>query len=499
MFAPYSLRASICSCLLLFVALPTTRYVGQEAFAQDFEVISIGEEYHQPTIPPKATRAERREIRAKISAARSLLKSDARMAHGGLEGSSDFNEERVGNYFRRYLFAQMTQTDDQSLAQLGELRQMFVRDFLSAKVIGDQRQFVIEYSLTEFSQIAKGNFHPAVRLNAVLLIGQINQTEPTRTQSPKPSTEAIQFLIAMMQDESLPVYLKVGAMTGLHRNTLFDSKHSPPQIPGGLREQLASLSASIIAGKFGGQSEWKNEPNYCLRRRATQMLGHLRASQFSEQLIATFSDPNEKQWVRFDAMMSIGEMNLDPKTTDSAIEEVTEYTASVLRKEAFLIQDEIAELLSINLLYGDVNLLEKGVARKDRLEGKKGEMLDGLGSNEGFNESAEARKPKIDLPVYRLNASRRHIQAVSSSARQVLNKLNSLPNFEKSELAAEVSSELEMLIAEANVGLTDLSKGQTVTGDKTKAIADQLSELFAATAEKLECKCRESGSVSWAE
>ena len=203
-------------------------------------------------------------------------------------------------------------------------------------------------------------------------------------------------------------------------------------------------------------------------------------------------------------MLALKEMTLPPAASDQAVKSLTKFVASMLKTEAAGLEEGLVELVSINLLFGDQNLLQTGVAKKDKLAGKRGSAM-GPGMNTGQNNQDEELEPKIDLPVYRLNLVRRRVQAVATTAKEVLEEL-AVAATDKTK-ANDAIAELSDLISGANVGLKDLAaEDEDKKDDKDllnddepkgppKAIADKMKEMFLAAASNLESAVADKPAV----
>ena len=63
-------------------------------------------------------------------------------------------------------------------------------------------------------KLAAGNYHPAVRVNAMLMIGDLNRVE----QPPTPLPEALTVMIAAVQSDQLSDAVRATAMVGIKRH-----------------------------------------------------------------------------------------------------------------------------------------------------------------------------------------------------------------------------------------------------------------------------------------
>jgi hypothetical protein len=154
-------------------------------------------------------------------AAKGLRLKAAQFAKTRAGNSADLN-----NYITTYALPKMTDSRPQGLSELSKLRYELFRDFVLAAEPGVQK-LLTELLMTEMQKIAGnsgGQFHPSVRYNAVLIIGQLDSTyADDRTQRPAvPLPAANQLLTNLVKqgvaDGKVPAHLVVGALVGLERH-----------------------------------------------------------------------------------------------------------------------------------------------------------------------------------------------------------------------------------------------------------------------------------------
>ncbi|MFO0263316.1 MAG: hypothetical protein ACK53V_16950, partial [Planctomycetota bacterium] len=176
--------------------------------AQNYETLTVSERYLVPVLTGRETVAERSALQPKVIQAKQNISDDA----GAIQDCLKSNSARPDNFdrfFQEYLFAEMTQTSDANLSSLGAKRADFLRRYLSPESNGANRTYLIEEQmLPTMKRIAEGNFHPAVRLNAVLMIGIANTSEGNSlaNESPAPNPACVKYLIGMLKQDQLPLY-----------------------------------------------------------------------------------------------------------------------------------------------------------------------------------------------------------------------------------------------------------------------------------------------------
>jgi hypothetical protein len=142
-------------------------------------------------------------------------------------------------------------------------------------------------------------------------------------------------------------------------------------------------------------------------------------------------------------------------------------------------------------------LLKSGTAKAedDREIGTGVGIGDDQGNNRN-NEGTKELKPKIDLPVYRTNDSRRRIQGLAFSALEVINRLDEKVSNQRETAHEDIVAILNQLLADANVGLTDLAVEKKAVKDMSeeekeeavKSLADRMGELYTKSAQNLIAK-----------
>lgn len=496
--------------LALFLALTSTALNFTSAQDSTYESDEVLTKYIEVEVPPpdEIGREERAALRKQNSEAKRTRAADKNTATDSIEGT--FNQASVKPYLDGYILAQMTQTDDETLSKLGSLRNSFLKDYVQDAPSGNREQLLNTVIIPFAQKVTGGNYHPAVKLNAVLLIGMINGSDPSRGIAAQPSSTSVNYLIGVMNDENAPEFLKVGAMSGLHRVTQFDSVANPSRIDSGTRGQIGTMAFDITKKAYAGQAQWKAETSYWLRRRSIQMLGFLKdpgaGNDRANTLFDIVTDSTEKLWIRFDAMMALRQMNLTLDNADKLMEISTLFLVDALRLEARKLEIDLNELVAINLLYGSVDLLGSeaaggggrgggGRAPGGRGGGGRGGGGRGGGGRGGGGGDAGANRgrgtePIIDLPIYRTNDARRYAQGLAANVVDILTGLETRVSGEKDELRKDLLKDLNKFIEDANVGLIDRANPpEPVVPTKNappKGIADQMIEMFNGSAKQLE-------------
>jgi hypothetical protein len=259
-------------------------------------------------------------------------------------------------------------------------------------------------------------------------------------------------LKAIWSDNNAPPYVRVAAISGIRR---FAEISRWGRNAEALGRELQPQLIEIVNGKFAGQGQWPPEMDYWLKRRATQILGY-----FGEgpELVAAASNvmkgeiaivTRDNFWLRFDGLQALGNLKfdkLDRAAITSLIDDVIAFTAFAMEREAQWVQDQVADLVYINILYRDNDLESKdsmraGPSGRERTPGARmggpgasggeggfggedgggpprggGNPREGSGFG-GGTEGSMAKTEHVELPVFKLNESRNRIKAVLLTAK----------------------------------------------------------------------------------
>lgn len=142
-------------------------------------------------------------------------------------GEFQTNREKIDEYFNKYYFLKMSQYSPDNLAELGSMRENLFKLFLRNNTsIEPAQEHLTGLVLNAMRTFARGTYHPAVRYNAVLVLGLLDQQYASGNQPPVPLPAAAEELLALLESEQLndvavPYALKVGALIGLERHARF--------------------------------------------------------------------------------------------------------------------------------------------------------------------------------------------------------------------------------------------------------------------------------------
>jgi hypothetical protein len=126
--------------------------------------------------------------------------------------------KQLDDYFMGRVFPAMTDVDPVALGQLGEKRKDLFGRFINQTKSQATRDHLNANTLKAMGAIAKGQYHPAVRYNAALIIGQLD-AQPGAKSLPA----ATELLLTFLENEQfnnvpVPTAVKVAALVSLQRH-----------------------------------------------------------------------------------------------------------------------------------------------------------------------------------------------------------------------------------------------------------------------------------------
>ena len=230
-------------------------------------------------IPP--VYKERKELNARRSKARSMIL-----------GSAPLDEAALNEYYGQYQFPSWTLTDEEHLGALAKDRERFMT-FDLGKSPGPVHDKLVELAFTRMSQFARDqDLHPAVRYNAVLILGGLNQREAdsiNRT-NPEPLPKAYPTLEALFLNDDESDAVRVAAMLGVLRHLEWDDfRVATPKLPADKKAAIAQqlIALAEMSEPPGGRSL---EGHTWMRRRALEGLMFVSQAGPSREIADVFAN-----------------------------------------------------------------------------------------------------------------------------------------------------------------------------------------------------------------
>lgn len=417
-------RLSVFTLLFSFVL----GHVGiSQAQDQAYKTLPLDSRYDIPDLRDyRPDDPELVKVRAEISQKRSTLNGMLGRLKSVLEDRGGMTPQEVNTFLRDYYFASMTQTTPRKLGEYGNLRNEFFRALATAR--GPQRLQILTFTLDTMKEIASDNFHPAARVNALIIIGKLDSqrgTSGSNAQAPIPFAPALDFLLGMVERDDTADYLKTAAMSGIMRHAELRPLGSRNELEPGLRNRISALSLKLLQT---GANQDSNAGQYWLRRQAAQAMGNLRdagnGSANAKELLNILRNRDEKIMLRIDAIEAISKMsNLDPSSLDifEIVLAISDFVVEAAKADANYLDEtyrQIAEVAS----FLDNEDVKTGSARKTK--SKKDAGLSGpAGTGDerpGAGQQMSAEDNPEVVPVFRRQAVLQRVKTIIYYAGQIL-------------------------------------------------------------------------------
>jgi len=169
--------------------------------------------------PPKMNLKASKTLRTKMDAA---MRNAATFAE-------PTGKKSIDDYFNTYYFPRMTQYSPSDLANLGKAREALFKRYLRSATVPAAKAHLTKTTLNVMRKIARDNYHPAVRYNATLILGMLDQKYAGSGANSTPpvalpaGTNELLELLEKKDFNGVPVHpsVKVGALEGLERHLRF--------------------------------------------------------------------------------------------------------------------------------------------------------------------------------------------------------------------------------------------------------------------------------------
>ena len=469
-----SMAMAICAAAL--VGLPgSSNCMAQEAAT--YKVIPTNAKFRDVStegLKGDAARAARKsngEARTARNEARAATKN----------GIKSGNMAPVKDYFNGYIFPRMTQPEE--LESSGALRDSFFRTYMKSDLSEANRKRVIaDVIMPAMKAIAVGkDYSPAARLNAVAMIGRLDdssmQRNGTRVTPPKPSTLAFGFLSGLLNDATVPAWLKAASVQSLIRHLSIDAAVNRRFLNADQRNVLETFAINTLDDKAPGQDQWKPDLNYWLKRRAVQLLGAIgrpgQGGVVLERLIKAASDDQQTVWLQLDAVKSLRAIDysgVDTALVSKVMLTVTEFLQRQLTAQASSIDKQLKELIYKNILYNDVDFeangsfYERNVAKSSGMGmgmmGRSDMEMDMMGMG-GTGTKLVEPAILVELPTYQLNLIRRRMKIFAFTANDVLNSsknITAAASPKDKQLQLAIKQFTNKFMKDSSIGVIDASK-----------------------------------------
>jgi hypothetical protein len=257
-------------------------------------------------------------------------------------------EQFFDTYYSRYSIGRWTVPGNYAL--LPGFRKELRNDLQLAKV-GDAHTRLNDMIFGAMSKIAVANYHPVVRVNAMLMIGDLNSEDPAKpTDLPVPYHQAIPVLLQTVDEPQQLDAVKAAALVGLLR-------HARLGIRDEARDQV--MTSMLNLAKSTGAPGRSVDGHAWLRSQAIEILEVLKsvgpANSVASALTQIAGDQAAPMMVRRAAARAIGRLNFqiavsfNASATASALARFTIAAAEAARAEAEQHKDTACRRLKSNV------------------------------------------------------------------------------------------------------------------------------------------------------
>ncbi len=225
-------------------------------------------------------------------------------------------EERFEAYYRRHFLPRWTQPAN--LASLPALRRELRNNLLSGRT-GPPHTRLNAIVLDYMGKMASANVHPAARVNAMLMVGELNEVEPVRAgDAPTALTAALPVLLGAVEDNEQIDPVKVAALVGVVRHAQF-GRLTPEST------QAIQRSMVRLAGSPGAPAR-SADGHAWMRAQAVKALGLLgsvgEAGAVPRLLMTLITDEQLDMLVRCQAANALGQLNYSGAAGLNAMEAI---------------------------------------------------------------------------------------------------------------------------------------------------------------------------------
>ena len=353
-------------------------------------------------------------------------------------------------------------------------------------------------------QIANDTFHPAARVNALIIIGKLDSRRGDGTAGGRaavPYSPAMDFLLDTVENGDTPQHLKIAAMVGILRHAKLQPLGSRNALDASTRNRLSNLARTLIQPPAEGAS--KKDGSYWLRRQGVQLIGNMRdAGNNGEnaKAVAKFvADPDEHLWLRVDALDALANMqNLtaDQVNPVDLSKSVGRFVATQSREDATFIEDSIRSIFEVAKFLDNEDPIS-GDANDD--DGDENEIGVGGLFDDKQNSGAKNDEDSVPevLPVFRRQLVRSRIKTVVFHALEVLKGSQGLveqvkqvagPDSDEAKYADALLKKLNSMMEETNIVDTRArrKRGREEQEQDDRSRAEKLRDVLVQSADSIE-------------
>jgi hypothetical protein len=173
-------------------------------------------------------------------------------------------------YYKLYIFARWSLPENRTM--LTAFRKELHNNLRSTGTGGRPREvhdYLNDLALKTLDSLSTGNYHPATRVNAMFMIGELNEVEAaTAATLPTPQPDALPVLVAAVRDPQQLQEVKVAALVGIARHAQLGGVNTAPAQASVTAAMLALASTATPPGPAAAGHAW-------MRAQAAEILGEL--------------------------------------------------------------------------------------------------------------------------------------------------------------------------------------------------------------------------------
>ena len=207
-------------------------------------------------------------------------------------------------FYGDYALARWTEPKNRHL--LEGYRKDLGNDLMKRAKRGEVHDHLNELVLKTFTTTAKENYHPASRVNAALMIGELNEVEAARAMDrPVPLPAALQTLFELVQEVKQLDAVKVAALVGIVRHAKLGIADAD------LRDKIQTEMVDLVTSQTGpGPAA---DGHAWMRVQAARVLGAIgspgNASATADALAAMVADEQLRLAARCVAARALGQLD----------------------------------------------------------------------------------------------------------------------------------------------------------------------------------------------
>jgi hypothetical protein len=224
---------------------------------------------------------------------------------GKFDPSQSQQKDDFDTYYKTYALPRWTQ-----LSTLNKLRDYHKDLFsnLNRAKSGEVHDYLNKLVLDYMGKIAKSDkYHPSVRINAMLTIGDLNSVDGTQSAQNVPLADAMPVLLETVNNDKLIVPVRIAALVGVNRHVTLGV--SDQQI----QNQILNAVLKLVTG--ADAADYTDLGKVWMRKQAVDILGLLGNLGPNNQVVKLLSayagDTKTPFFLRLSAAEALGKLKYD--------------------------------------------------------------------------------------------------------------------------------------------------------------------------------------------